>query len=115
MRAVELLRSTGKNPQFFIATKGRQIVGVAGVKAADWALKTHLLYLSAVAPEMRGKGVGRALLDARLEWIKRKFDSGRVLVLTARTANQRLPDTKNRPRRSGVSQTGVPQAGGGGL
>ena len=71
--------------QFFIATKGRQIVGVAGVKAADWALKTHLLYLSAVAPEMRGKGIGHALLDTRLEWIKRKFDSGRVLVSTART------------------------------
>jgi GNAT superfamily N-acetyltransferase len=86
--------------QFFIATRGRQIVGVAGVKAADWALKTHLLYLSAVAPEMRGKGIGHALLDARLEWIKRKFDSGRILVSTARTKRFRecgfveIPDSE---------------------
>lgn len=86
--------------QFFIATRGRQVVGVAGVKAADWALKTHLLYLSAVAPEMRGKGIGRALLDARLEWIKRKFATGRVLVSTARTKRFRecgfveIPDSE---------------------
>lgn len=86
--------------QFFIATRGRQIVGVAGVKAADWALKTHILYLSAVAPEMRGKGIGRALLDARLEWIKRKFVSGRILVSTARAKRFRecgfveIPDSE---------------------
>ena len=36
--------------QFFVAIKGGRIVGVGGVKAADWAAKTHLLYLSAVAP-----------------------------------------------------------------
>ena len=83
--------------QFFIAAKGRQIVGVAGVKAADWALKTHLLYLSAVAPEMRGKGIGRALLDARLEWIKRKFDAGRILVSTARAKRFRECDFSEIP------------------
>jgi GNAT superfamily N-acetyltransferase len=70
--------------QFFVALKGGRIVGVAGVKAADWATKTHLLYLSAVAPENRGKGIGRALLEARIEWVERRFASGRILTSTAR-------------------------------
>lgn len=71
--------------QFFVAIKGGRIVGVGGVKAADWAAKTHLLYLSAVAPEKRGQGIGRALLEARIEWVERRFGSGRVLASTTRT------------------------------
>lgn len=71
--------------QFFVAIKNGRIVGVGGVKAADWATKTHLLYLSAVAPERRGQGIGRALLEARIEWVKRRFGSGRILTSTART------------------------------
>ena len=71
--------------QFFVAIKGGRIVGVAGVKAADWAAKTHLLYLSAVTPEMRGQGIGRALVEVRMEWVERQFSSGRMLVSTART------------------------------
>ncbi len=71
--------------QFFIAIKGGRIVGFGGVKAADWAAGTHLLYLSAVAPERRGQGIGRAIVKARMEWIERRFESGRVLVSTAKT------------------------------
>ena len=71
--------------QFFVAIKGGRIIGVSGVKAADWAAKTHLLYLSAVTPEMRGQGIGRALVEVRMEWVERQFSSGRILVSTART------------------------------
>lgn len=71
--------------QFLVAIKGGQIVGLGGIKAADWAAKTHLLYLSAVAPERRGQGIARALLAARVEWLTKRFNSGRILVSTART------------------------------
>jgi len=71
--------------QFFVAIKGGRIVGVGGVKAADWSAKTHLLYLSAVTPEMRGQGIGRSLIEVRMEWVERQFSTGRILVSTART------------------------------
>jgi predicted N-acetyltransferase YhbS len=70
--------------QFFVAIKGGRIVGVGGVKAADWSAKTHLLYLSAVTPEMRGQGIGRELIEVRIEWLERQFSTGRILVSTAR-------------------------------
>lgn len=70
--------------QFFIARQDSRIVGVSGIKAAEWANATHLLYLSAVAPELRGQGIGRALLQARLEWIEKHFASGRILVVSAK-------------------------------
>lgn len=70
--------------QFFVAIKGGRIVGVAGVKASDWADKTHLLYLSAVAAENRDKGIGRALLEARIEWVEKRLGSGRILTSTTR-------------------------------
>jgi len=66
--------------QFFVAVTAGEIIGVGGVKAADWASHTHLLYLSAVAPEHRGQGIGRALLKARIEWIEENFKAGRILV-----------------------------------
>lgn len=71
--------------QFFVAIKDGRLAGVGGVKAADWATKTHLLYLSAVVPEMRGQGIARALLAARVEWLRKRFGTGRVLVSTSRT------------------------------
>lgn len=71
--------------QFFVATLEDRVVAVGGVKAADWASDTHLLYLSAVAPEFRGQGIGRVLLAARIGWLRSKFPRGRILVSTPKT------------------------------
>lgn len=66
--------------RFFVAVEAGKIIGIGGVKAADWASHTHLLYLSAVALEHRGKGIGRALVKARVDWVEKNFKSGRILV-----------------------------------
>ena len=71
--------------QFFVAMEAGEVLAVGGVKAADWASKTHILYLSAVTPERRGKGIGRALIKARIEWLEKTFKSGRILVSAAKT------------------------------
>ena len=72
--------------QFFVAsldqTHHPAVVGVAGIKSADWASETHILYLSAVHPAFRNQGIGRALVKARLRWLKSKFHRGRVIVST---------------------------------
>ncbi len=70
--------------QFFAAVEDGCVQGVAGVKAADWASDTHILYLSAVMPERRGQGIGRLLVKARLEWIETHFKHGRTLVSTGK-------------------------------
>ncbi|MBS1144571.1 MAG: N-acetyltransferase [Proteobacteria bacterium] len=71
--------------QFFVAMAAGSIVGFGGVKAADWASNTHILYLSAVAPEHRGQGIARALIKARIDWLKANFEHGRILVSAAKT------------------------------
>jgi GNAT superfamily N-acetyltransferase len=72
--------------RFFIATARygdeERVVGAGGVKAADWASNTHILYLSAVHPEYRNRGIGKRLVKARVEWIRSKFKQGRVVVST---------------------------------
>lgn len=72
--------------QFFIVTtrtkKENRVIGVGGVKAADWASNTHILYLSAVHPEFRNLGIGKKMVKARVEWIRSNFSCGRVLVST---------------------------------
>lgn len=74
--------------KFFVATvperNQERVVGVAGIKAADWASDTHILYLSAVHPEFRNQGIGKTLLKLRVEWVKSEFKHGRVLVSTAK-------------------------------
>ena len=67
-----------------VALTGHEVVGVGALKAADWASATHILYLSAVAPGFRGRGVARELLRARLEWLQDRFAHGRVLVSTGK-------------------------------
>ena len=71
--------------QFFVATEGGVLLAVGGIKAADWAANTHILYLSAVVAERRGEGIGRQLLQARLDWITGNFKHGRILVSTGKT------------------------------
>lgn len=74
--------------QFFVASMNNShhpsVVGVAGIKSADWASETHILYLSAVHPEFRNQGIGRALVKARMAWLKSHFDLGRVIVSTSK-------------------------------
>ena len=59
-------------------------IGVGGIKAADWASDTHILYLMAVDKDHRGKGVGTDLEKARIEWLLSNFNHGRCLVSTKR-------------------------------
>lgn len=58
------------------------LIGVGGVKAADWASDTHILFMMAVDEQHRGKGVGSALERARIEWVRSNFSKGRCLVST---------------------------------
>ena len=58
------------------------LIGVGGVKAADWASDTHILYMMAVDKNHRGKGVGSDLERVRIEWVMDNFTHGRCLVST---------------------------------
>jgi len=58
------------------------LIGVGGIKAADWASDTHILYMMAVDERHRGKGVGSALERTRIEWVRSNFSKGRCLVST---------------------------------
>ncbi len=58
------------------------LIGVGGVKAADWASDTHILYLMAVDKDHRGKGVGSDLENVRIKWVRDNFPYGRCLVST---------------------------------
>ena len=58
------------------------LVGVGGIKATDWASNTHVLFLAAVEKAYRGQGIGTALENARLQWLKSNYDHGRCLVST---------------------------------
>lgn len=68
--------------RFFVARLAGEVVGVGGVKAADWASNTHVLYLSAVAEHARGRGIARALVQARIDWLHEQHHSGILLVST---------------------------------
>lgn len=59
-----------------------KLIGVGGIKAADWASDTHILYMMAVDKEHRGKGVGTDLEKARIQWVQGRFKHGRCLVST---------------------------------
>ena len=58
------------------------LIGVGGVKAADWASDTHILYMMAVDKGHRGKGVGSDLERVRIQWVRDNFPHGRCLVST---------------------------------
>lgn len=68
--------------RFYIARLDGEVVGAGGIKAADWASNTHVLYLSAVAEQARGRGIARALVQARIDWVRSQYPSGTLLVST---------------------------------
>lgn len=68
--------------RFYIAWQGGEVVGAGGIKAADWASNTHVLYLSAVAEQARGRGIARALVQARIDWVRSQYPTGTLLVST---------------------------------
>ncbi len=68
--------------RFFIARLEGEVVGAGGIKAADWASNTHVLYLSAVAEQARGRGIARALVQARIDWVRSQYPTGTLLVST---------------------------------
>lgn len=74
---------------FLVAYHHGRLVGAGGIKSADWASNTHILYLSAVEQDSRGNGVGRALIRARLDWIQSRNPHGRILVSTAKPRRYR--------------------------
>ena len=79
----EIVVSGGWNYRtFFVAHVGQKLVGVGGIKAADWASNTHLMFLSAVDIDHRGVGIGGALEQARITWVKENHVYGRILVST---------------------------------
>ncbi len=58
------------------------LIGVGGIKSADWASDTHKLYMMAVEKDHRGKGVGSELEYTRIQWVRDNFAHGRCLVST---------------------------------
>ncbi|MGJ0484440.1 MAG: GNAT family N-acetyltransferase [Methylomicrobium sp.] len=58
------------------------LIGLGGIKAADWASDTHILYMAAVDKEHRGKGIGTDLETIRIQWVRDHFPRGRCLVST---------------------------------
>lgn len=59
-----------------------RLIAVSGVKAADWASNTHILYMMAVEKDHRGQGIGSDLEMTRIQWLRDRFHHGRCLVST---------------------------------
>lgn len=75
--------------QFIVVWHEGRLVGAGGIKSADWASNSHILYLSAVESRLRGRGIGRALVRARLDWIFERHNNGRILVSTLKPKRYR--------------------------
>jgi predicted N-acetyltransferase YhbS len=79
-------KETFPHSVFFIAQSEGNVIGVAGLKEVDWALNTYTLFLAAVNSEYRNQGIGSALIDARIDYIKEYNPSARLLVSTTHKA-----------------------------
>jgi len=86
-RLVAEIRSVDTQPfykKFFGAyDSDGTLIGVGGIKAADWASDTHILYMMAVNKDHRGQGVGSDLESIRIQWMRDNFPRGRCLVSTS--------------------------------
>lgn len=58
------------------------LIGIGGIKAADWASDTHILHTMVVDEAHRGKGLGSKLELVRIQWVRDNFSHGRCLVST---------------------------------
>ena len=58
------------------------LIGIGGIKAADWASDTHILYMVAVEEAHRGQGIGSKLEADRIQWMRENFTHGRCHVST---------------------------------
>jgi GNAT superfamily N-acetyltransferase len=104
-------RHYGGGGAFWVARLGHRVVGSVGVeRLADGRAELHRLYLDAA---LRGRGLGRALVEAVLAWCRAHGIMGLVLwsdtrfeqahrlyerMGFARTGERELPDDVNDTR-----------------
>jgi O-acetylserine/cysteine efflux transporter len=102
---------------FYVVREGSVIVGSVGVeRLADGSAELHRLYLDA---RLRGRGTGRALVEAVLEWCRAerigrlilwsdtRFDQAHRLyerMSFRRTGQRVLPDDPNQTREYGFER-----------
>lgn len=91
--------------QFIVVWHEGRLVGAGGIKSADWASNTHVLYLSAVESNLRGRGIGRALVRTRLDWIFERHNQGRVLVSTLKPKRYRDIGFREVSRKAAAAPT----------
>jgi GNAT superfamily N-acetyltransferase len=102
-RNLTALRKVGETP--LVATFGKQVVGVCGVHRT---ITPHRGYpigritILVVAKEARDQGIGRMLVDAALEWMRK---SGCKLVEV--TSNDRLAEAHAFYRHMGFERTSI--------
>jgi len=78
-----------KNSSLIVAEDGKELIGVAGCKGVKHRRAAHVATLVGVGvlPEYRGKGIGRAILEKMIAWIKKETKVER-LQLTVYADNE---------------------------
>ncbi len=108
---------TAPHGAFYVVREGRVIVGSVGVERRDdGSAELHRLYLDA---RLRGRGTGRALVEAALDWCRAqripriilwsdtRFDQAHRLYVRMgfrRTGERVLPDDPNQTREYGFER-----------
>jgi len=78
-----------KNSNLIVAEEGSKLVGVVGCKGVKHKRAAHVATLVGVGvlPEYRGKGIGRAMLEKMIDWVKKETKIER-LQLTVYADNE---------------------------